>query len=306
MGHPIHKHMHTHITKQNVKAAIRDDKAHMDYLKRDVKDDQRAGGKYKDINQTADEKHISKLAGDVKYDEKKEGMSRYKDEGMSRYEYEGMSRMHSPLNVGPDAASKKKYSFGEKLLGTAKNIGDRIAMVPNKLAYGGKTKEDVMKNRAHNQYSHPDQGHNFDIAKADMKMRTDRIKKRKDEGSAFFRHTSEHSTEEYMARKDAAIKKSKGMSRYSSPVNNITYGDKSGKTGYIGQERYDLNEYNPVDDRAGMSRKISLKDLQSKPGSGPRVGDVEPGTIKPTGGSPYKDKKKKAGSKKAGTRVYGK
>jgi len=203
MGHPIHKHMHTHITKQNVAAAIRDDKAHMDYLKRDVKDDQRAGGKYKDINQTADEKHISKLAGDVKYDEKKEGMS--------RYEYEGMSR-----------------------------------------------------------------------------------------------HTSEHSTEEYMARKDAAIKKSKGMSRYSSPVNNITYGDKSGKTGYIGQERYDLNEYNPVDDRAGMSRKISLKDLQSKPGSGPRVGDVEPGTIKPTGGSPYKDKKKKAGSKKAGTRVYGK
>ena len=76
MGHPIHKHMHTHITKSNVKAAIRDDKAHMDYLKRDVKDDQRAGGKYKDINQTADEKHISKLAGDVKYDEKKEGISR--------------------------------------------------------------------------------------------------------------------------------------------------------------------------------------------------------------------------------------
>ena len=47
MGHPIHKHMHTHITKQNVKAAIKDDKAHMDYLKRDVKDDQRAGGNTK-------------------------------------------------------------------------------------------------------------------------------------------------------------------------------------------------------------------------------------------------------------------
>ena len=170
MGHPIHKHMHTHITKQNVKAAIKDDKAHMDYLKRDVKDDQRAGGKYKDINQTADEKHISKLAGDVKYDEKKEGMS--------RYEYEGMSR-----------------------------------------------------------------------------------------------HTSEHSTEEYMSRKDAAIKKAKGMSRESAK-----------------KERKDLNRYNPVDDRA----------------SGPRVGDVKPGTITPTGGSPYKDKKKKAGSKKPGTRVYGK
>jgi hypothetical protein len=76
MAHPIHKHMHTHITKRNVGAAVRDDKAHIDYLKRDVKDDQRAGGKYKDINQTADEKHISKLAGDIKYDKKKEGLSR--------------------------------------------------------------------------------------------------------------------------------------------------------------------------------------------------------------------------------------
>ena len=45
---------------------------------------------------------------------------------------------------------------------------------------------------------------------------------------------SEHSTEEYMARKDAAIKKAKGMSRYSSPANNITYGmTKSGPTGLI-------------------------------------------------------------------------
>tara|TARA_R100001244_G_scaffold107014_1_gene79360 strand:- start:255 stop:626 length:372 start_codon:yes stop_codon:yes gene_type:complete len=68
--------MSTHITKQNVKAAIKDDKAHMTYLKEDVNKDQKAGGKFKDINQTADEKHISKLAGDVKHDEKKEGVSR--------------------------------------------------------------------------------------------------------------------------------------------------------------------------------------------------------------------------------------
>ena len=143
MGHPIHKHMHTHITKSNVKAAIKDDKAHMDYLKRDVKDDQKFNVADKDTRQTHDEQHITNLAQDVKYDEKKEGMSR---------------------------------------------------------------------------------------------------------------HTSEHSTEEYMARKDAAIKKAKGMSRYSSPANNITYGDKSGPTGYIGEERKDLMKYNPVDDRAGVSR----------------------------------------------------
>jgi len=63
----------------------------------------------------------------------------------------------------------------------------------------------------------------------------------------------------------------KGMSRYSvekgphakhgnaphrdaSPLNNITYGDKSGPTGYIGEQKADLMKYNPVDDRAGMSR----------------------------------------------------
>jgi len=76
MGHPIHKHMHTHITKSNVHAAIKDDKAHMDYLKRDVKDDQKFHAKDKDEKQTADEKHITHLAEDVKYDEKKEHVSR--------------------------------------------------------------------------------------------------------------------------------------------------------------------------------------------------------------------------------------
>tara|TARA_R110000787_G_scaffold58431_2_gene133143 strand:+ start:422 stop:631 length:210 start_codon:yes stop_codon:yes gene_type:complete len=60
--------MQTKITKNDVKSAIKDDKAHIDYLKKDVNDDQKKGGKYKDINQTADEKHISKLAGDIKSD----------------------------------------------------------------------------------------------------------------------------------------------------------------------------------------------------------------------------------------------
>ena len=60
----------TKITKSNVDAAMRDDAAHIDYLKRDVLDDQKYGGKYKYENQTADEKHISKLAGDIKHDMK--------------------------------------------------------------------------------------------------------------------------------------------------------------------------------------------------------------------------------------------
>ena len=227
MGHPIHKHMHTHITKQNVAAAIRDDKAHMDYLKRDVKDDQKFHVADKDARQTHDEQHISNLAQDVKHDEKKEGMS----------------RMRSPLNVGPDPSGKastpkKNYSFGEKLWGTAKNMGDRIAMIPNTISYGGKSREDVTKNRAHNQYSSPDHGSNYDRGTADLEMRRNRINQRNKEGSAFFResakqerkdlmkdnpvdnragvsrHTSEHSTEEYMDRKDAAIKKAQGVSRH--------------------------------------------------------------------------------------------
>ena len=64
--------MDTKITKSNAKSAIKDDKAHIDYLKRDVLDDQKYGGKNKDINQTADEKHITNLARDVKDDERKE------------------------------------------------------------------------------------------------------------------------------------------------------------------------------------------------------------------------------------------
>ena len=43
--------------------------------------------------------------------------------------------------------------------------------------------------------------------------------------------------------------------RNSSPAKNITYGDKSGPTGYIGEQRADDMKYNPVDDRAGMSRQ---------------------------------------------------
>ena len=44
------------------------------------------------------------------------------------------------------------------------------------------------------------------------------------------RHTTEHSTEEYMDRKDAAIKKSKGVSRKSSPLDKTKAEIRLGKT----------------------------------------------------------------------------
>ena len=58
----------------------------------------------------------------------------------------------------------------------------------------------------------------------------------------------------------------KGTSRKSSPANNVSYGDKSGKTGYIGEAKYDM-KYNAVDDITqgkgkadyGMSRKYCSK-----------------------------------------------
>ena len=62
-------HAHTKVTKSNVNSAMKDDAAHISYLKRDINYDNKHGGSNKQM--TADEKHISKLAGDIKYDVKK-------------------------------------------------------------------------------------------------------------------------------------------------------------------------------------------------------------------------------------------
>lgn len=64
-------HAHTEVTKENYKASERDDAAHIDYLKRDILYDDHHG--HSDKKMTADEKHISKLAGDMKYDKKHHG-----------------------------------------------------------------------------------------------------------------------------------------------------------------------------------------------------------------------------------------
>jgi hypothetical protein len=111
MAHPIHKHMHTHITKQNVKAAIRDDKAHMDYLKRDIKDDQKFHAKDKDARQLHDEQHITNLARDVKDDERKEHISR---------------RSSSPFNEMKGENPSKKVEEEISVEGGGHNLSDII------------------------------------------------------------------------------------------------------------------------------------------------------------------------------------
>ncbi len=69
-------HADTKVTKENYKASERDDAAHIDYLKRDVLYDDHHG--HSDKKMTADEKHISKLAGDMKYDKKHHGSPAHK------------------------------------------------------------------------------------------------------------------------------------------------------------------------------------------------------------------------------------
>ena len=66
-------HAHTRVTSKNYDDAVKDDAAHIDYLKRDINYDAKHG--HSDEKMTADEKHISKLAGDMKYDKKHHGMS---------------------------------------------------------------------------------------------------------------------------------------------------------------------------------------------------------------------------------------
>ena len=61
-------HAHTRVTSKNYDDAVKDDAAHIDYLKRDIIYDDHHG--HSDEKMTADEKHISKLAGDMKYDKK--------------------------------------------------------------------------------------------------------------------------------------------------------------------------------------------------------------------------------------------
>ena len=55
------RHSRTPVTKKNYRASVADDAAHIHYLKEDINYDAKHG--HSDKNMTADEKHISKLAG---------------------------------------------------------------------------------------------------------------------------------------------------------------------------------------------------------------------------------------------------
>ena len=121
--------------------------------------------------------------------------------------------MKSPMQVGPDAksAKKKQYSFGEKLVGTAKNIGDYVSGAYNKseiLAGIGVTNPHGSKaERKH------------DLGKS--KKAFDRAAKRKKEGSAFFMESEGQEKKDLMKYNpiDDRAKSPADLKKKTSPVN---------------------------------------------------------------------------------------
>jgi len=91
---------------------------------------------------------------------------------------------------------------------------------------------------------------------------------KKEHGAGMSRYGSNDSPAELTAEGKSKIMASDANPAFkkaieNSPIDNVSYGDKSGKTGYIGgmsryesvkKERKDLNTINPVDDKAGVSR----------------------------------------------------
>tara|TARA_R110002020_G_scaffold3091_4_gene14155 strand:- start:459 stop:1361 length:903 start_codon:yes stop_codon:yes gene_type:complete len=169
---------------------------------------------------------MSSRSGARKSDEKYDAKQAYNKNlsGKARLHYlendihdKGMSmkspmEMKSPMQVGPDAksAKKKEYSFGEKALGTVKNIGNYAAAGASKILSG--TAISSGKSAGQKSQMSYDQQRASDFQKGHL----DSAKKRKKEGSAFFMESD-------------------------------------------GQEKQDLMDYNPIDDRAGMSMKSPAK-----------------------------------------------
>jgi len=98
-------HAHTKVTSKNYDDAVKDDAAHIDYLKRDIDYDNKHG--HSDENMTADEKHISKLAGDMKYD--KEHHSPNKLDKPIGEHYDGNLEMEAVHSSQTHHGQNKRY-----------------------------------------------------------------------------------------------------------------------------------------------------------------------------------------------------
>jgi len=200
MGHPIHKHMNSGMSrassaeKYDAKEAYNKDlssKARMHYLENDIADKKGMSRQASPLNidggKAKHEKHIGRKLDDHTWG----------GHTQTEKHHRGPSRNASPLNDFKGGYHKVQHAKGEAHKSPASNM-----------------QHDSMGDKAKHQ----------------------------------------HMMKEHPAKPPT--------SRYSSPANNITYGDKSGPTGYIGEQRADDMKYNPVDDRAGISRYKS--DAQRK------------------------------------------
>lgn len=145
-------------------------------------------------------KHMSSRMGGRKADERYDAKEAYNKDlsGKARLHYlendihdKGMSmkspmdmghkspaEMKSPMEVGPGAksAKKKEYSIGQKLVGTAKNVGDYIS--------GAYNKSEVLAGIGVTNPHGSQAERKHDLGKS--KKAFERAAKRKKEGSAFF------------------------------------------------------------------------------------------------------------------------
>ena len=122
-------HAHTRVTSKNYDDAVKDDAAHIDYLKRDINYDAKHG--HSDENMTADEKHISKLAGDMKYDKEHHGsaakhINKFMDENHQHNKNHDERPMHSHKNYEPKKKAAPKMSalheHGEEFRAKAREL----------------------------------------------------------------------------------------------------------------------------------------------------------------------------------------
>ncbi len=102
------RHSRTPVTKKNYRASVADDAAHIHYLKMDIDYDAKHGHSDKDM--TADEKHISKLAGDMKYDKKHHSpLGLHKTDPKT-----GKPIPHEFIDVGPGDFGEPSISYDEE------------------------------------------------------------------------------------------------------------------------------------------------------------------------------------------------
>ena len=149
--------------------------------------------------------------------------------GMSRYEDDGMSRQASPLN---SAKSAGRSGHPSHMQAGADNSGNPNAASADEYW------------RVHQQ-----KRHHLSAPKETEEAPSRKVSPL----NGFNSYTSDTHKHPH----------TKGTSRKSSPANNVSYGDRSGKTGYIGEAKYDM-KYNAVDDITQGKGKANYKAMSRK------------------------------------------